>query len=67
MVFAALVLRPGINRVVNIALGVIYMVTVIAGAIGEWDYYVLGSVFEVVLLASIVYHAWTWPRPASPR
>ncbi len=67
MVFAALVLRPGIDRVVNIALGIIYMVTVIAGAIGEWGYYLLGSAVEVALLASIVYHAWTWPRLASPR
>jgi hypothetical protein len=67
MVFAALVLRPGVNRLVNVALSVIYALTIIAGAIGEWSYYVLGSVFEVVLLASIVYHAWTWPRLASPR
>ena len=60
-------LRPGVNRLVNIALSIIYTVTIIAGAIGEWDYYVLGSAFEIALLATIAYYAWTWPRLASPR
>ena len=64
MVFCALVLRPRVNRIVNIALGTIYAVTVIAGAIGEWSYYVLGSAVEVALLAAIVYYAWTWPKLA---
>ena len=61
MVFGALVLRPRVNRIVNIALGAIYAVTVIASAIGEWGYYVVGSALEVALLASVVYYAWTWP------
>ena len=61
MVFGALVLRPRLNRIVNIALGAIYAVTIVAGAIGEWSYYVLGSAVEVALLAAIVYYAWTWP------
>ena len=66
MVFAALVLRPRINRLANIALSVIYALTIIAGAIGEWDYYILGSAIEVALLASIVYYAWTWPKQPAP-
>ncbi len=66
MVFAALVLRPGVNRIANIALAAIYALTIIGGAIGEWNYYVLGSALEVALLASIVYYAWTWPRLAPP-
>lgn len=65
MVFAALVLRPGVNRLVNVALSTIYALTIIAGAIGEWNYYILGSAIEVALLASISYYAWTWPRLAS--
>lgn len=77
MVFGALVLRPRFNRIANIVLSVIYTVTIIAGAIGEWNYYVLGSAIEVALLAAVVYHAWTWPtlgpvvsddgRSATPR
>jgi hypothetical protein len=35
---------------------------IIAGTIGEWNYYILGSVTEVALLALIVYFAWTWPK-----
>ena len=66
MVFAALVLRPRINRLANIALSVIYALTIISGAIGEWAYYVLGSAVEVALLAAIVYYAWTWPRQPTP-
>ena len=69
MVFIALILRPRVNRIVNIALGIVYALTVIAGAIGEWGYYILGSAIEVALLAAIVYYAWTWPketRTASP-
>ena len=66
MVFAALVLRPRVNRVANIALSTIYALTIVAGAIGEWNYYILGSAIEVALLASIAYHAWTWPKLASP-
>jgi hypothetical protein len=62
MVFSALVLRPRVSRIVNIALGIIYALTIIVGAIGEWGYYILGSAIEVALLAAIVYYAWTWPK-----
>jgi hypothetical protein len=66
MVFCAPVLRPRIDRIVNIALAIVYALTIIAGAIGEWNYYILGSAVEVALLAAIVYYAWTWPRDAPP-
>jgi hypothetical protein len=62
MVVGALVLSPRVNRIVNIALGSVYALTIVAGAIGEWHYYVLGSAIEVALLAAIVYFAWTWPK-----
>jgi hypothetical protein len=67
MVFVALVLRPGVNRIANIALGVVYALTIVAGAIGEWSYYILGSAVEVALLAGVVYYAWTWPKVGTPR
>jgi len=66
MVFLTLVLRPGATRIANIALAVIYALTIVAGAVGEWNYYILGSAIEVVLLATIVYYAWTWPKETSP-
>ncbi len=66
MLFGTLVLRPRASRIANIALSLVYALTVVAGAIGEWGYYVLGSAVEVALLAGIVYYAWTWPGEASP-
>ena len=66
MVFVAVVLRPRVNRIANIALAIAYALTIIAAAIGEWDYYILGSAVEVALLAAIVYYAWTWPKETQP-
>jgi hypothetical protein len=65
MVFGSLVLRPRIDRIANIALSVMYALTIVAGAIGEWNYYLLGSALEVAALAAIVYYAWTWPELGS--
>ena len=66
MIFCTLVLRPRVNRIVNMALSTMYAATIIVGAIGEWSYYILGSAIEVALLAAIVYYAWTWPKDTRP-
>jgi hypothetical protein len=66
MVFLTLILRPGIARITNVALSVIYALTIVSGAIGEWNYYILGSALEVVALAAIASYAWTWPKEALP-
>jgi hypothetical protein len=66
MVFLSLILRPRIARIANVALSVIYALTIIGGAIGEWNYYILGSAIEVILLSAIAYYAWTWPKEARP-
>jgi Family of unknown function (DUF6326) len=44
------------------SLGIVYAVTIIVGAVGNWSYYILGSSIEVALLAAVVYYAWTWPK-----
>jgi hypothetical protein len=62
MVFLTLILRPRVSRIANIVLGIIYALTIIASAIGEWNYYILGSAVEVALLAAIISYAWTWPK-----
>ncbi len=63
MIVASLVLRAAINRKLNIAVSVVYAVAIAALCIGEtWVYYLIGSVFEVVLLLAITRIAWTWPR-----
>lgn len=64
MVIATLVLRPRASRIVNIALGVPFALTIVVGAVGQWGYYIFGSLLEVAFLAGIVYYAWTWPRSA---
>jgi hypothetical protein len=66
MVFLALVVPPRANRIANITLSIVYALTISAGAIGEWGYYILGSVVEVALLAAIGYYAWTWPQHTPP-
>jgi hypothetical protein len=67
MVSCALILPPRASRIANIALGIVYALTIIAGAIGDGNYYyILGSAIEVALLAAIVYYAWNWPKESPP-
>ena len=62
MVFLSLVLRPRVNRRVNIVLPILYIVSIAISSIGEtWAYYYFMSAAESVLLALIVWYAWTWP------
>jgi hypothetical protein len=65
MVFGVLVLEPKLNRVINIALAILYAASIIVTAIGEWNYYVLGSLIESAQLTGIVYYAWSWPRQSA--
>lgn len=64
MVVLSLVLRPRVNRIVNIVVSVLYIISIVVAALGEdWVYFILGSVVEVVLLAAVIRLAWTWPPP----
>ncbi len=72
MVFLSLVLPVRITRLANIVLPVLYGLTIVGSAVGEWNYYILGSAIEAVLLGGIAYYAWTWPTttataPTGPR
>lgn len=60
MIYLSLVMPRRLNRIVSISLAAIYAITIIGGAIGEWNYYVLGSAAEFVLLALVIRHSWTW-------
>ena len=63
MVVLSLVLRPRVNRIVNIVVALVYAVSIVAFSVGEtWAYYLLGSAVEVVLLAAIARTAWAWPK-----
>jgi hypothetical protein len=62
MLSLSLVLPVRVTRTANIVAAVLYAVTIVGGAIGEWNYFILGSVMEAALLAGVVYYAWTWPK-----
>jgi hypothetical protein len=64
MVALSLVLKPRVNRIVNIVVSLVYLITIIGLCIGEtWVYYLLGSFIEVILLVAIARTAWKWPPP----
>ena len=71
MIYLTLVMPRRINRIVNMVLAALYAVTIVGGAVGEWNYYVLGSLIEAVLLVMVIRHAWSWseaqmPAPVEP-
>lgn len=49
-------------RLANIVLAAVYIPTIVGGAVGEWNYYILGSAIETALLLGVIYSAWTWPK-----
>jgi hypothetical protein len=62
MVVVSLLAPARVNRVANIVVSVLYVLSIGATVIGEtWIYYILGSVVEVALLLTIARIAWTWP------
>lgn len=60
MIYLTLVMSQRVNRIVNMVVAAVYAVTIIGSAVGEWNYFILGSAVEAILLALVVYHAWTW-------
>ena len=68
MVFLSLALRPHVSRWTNLAVGALYVLTIIASAIGEsWVYSIFLSILGVALVLLIVWFAWNWPRPRATR
>jgi hypothetical protein len=66
MVFLSLALPAQANRWTNLIVGGLYVIVGIGNVIGEtWASYILGAVIEFVLLALILWYAWTWPRQAA--
>jgi Family of unknown function (DUF6326) len=64
MVVLSLVLKPRVNRIGNVVVSLIYLISVIVSAIGEeWAYYVIGTSIEAILLLGIAVTAWKWPEP----
>jgi hypothetical protein len=64
MVFLTLILRPRLTRVLNMALSILYVLTIVGQGVDEWTYYNVGSIIEVIALGVIACHAWSWPKQA---
>ena len=64
MVFLSLVLPPALSRGLNLLFGTLFTLIVLATMPGAWIFYIVLGVIEVILTASIVGYAWTWPRTA---
>lgn len=66
MVAVSLLAPARVNRILSIAISLLYVVSIVAMAIGEtWVYYILGSAIEVAILLTIAGIAWAWrARPA---
>lgn len=62
MIILSLVMKPRLNRIVNIILGIVYVVVMVISVQGEWMYYIFMGVVEIILTALIVWFAIKWPR-----
>lgn len=54
MLFLSLVLPVGAARMANIVLAAVHLPTIVGGAVGEWNYVILGSAIEAALLVGVV-------------
>jgi len=65
MVYLTMVMPRRLNRIVSIVVASIYAITIAVSSVGEWVYFVLGSLVEVVLLTLVIRLAWTWRETPS--
>ena len=65
MVFLSLTLKPKVNRLANVILGVLFTLVNISNLIGEtsWIFYISFVVVEIALTLLIVWYAWKWRNP----
>jgi hypothetical protein len=66
MVFFSLVMKPNINRLLNIIFGLFFtaiMLLIAIGSLEPWRaFYVFFALLESILTSCIVWYAWTWPK-----
>jgi len=60
MVFLTLVLRPAVGRWLNLVLAILYVVSIVASAVGEDPYFLFLSALEIAVLLAIAWYAWAW-------
>ncbi|AZG74888.1 DUF6326 family protein [Shewanella livingstonensis] len=63
MIFFTLVVKPNINRWLNIILAAFYIVLLIAvNTETGWWFYLFLTAIEILISVAIVWYAWNWPR-----
>lgn len=66
MIFLSLILSLRINRLTNIAAGVVFTLVNISNIVGEtWVYYRAFGMFEILITLLIIRHAWKSSETAS--
>jgi hypothetical protein len=61
MIFLSVVLKPSLNRWLNIICGVLYTVIILI-TMWVWAFYIFYGIIEIALTGLVVWYAWTWPR-----
>jgi len=62
MIFFTLVIKPKINRWLNIILSTLYIIMLIATNLTEtWMFYLFLTAIEVLISVAIVWYTWNWP------
>ncbi len=66
MIFLSLVLKPTINRILNIVFGLLFTIMMVLTAIDSftpwYTFYVFLAIVEAMLTFIIVWKAFKWPR-----
>lgn len=66
MVGASIILKPKINRILNIIFGTLFtiiMLVIAVNSMTEWySFYVFLAFLESVITGLIVWYAWKWPK-----
>ena len=66
MIFLSLVLKPTINRILNIVFGLLFTIMMVLTAIDSftpwYTFYVFLAIVEAILSIIIVWKAFKWPR-----
>ncbi len=66
MIALSILLKPKINRLLNIVFGTLYtlmMLLIAYSSLTAWySFYVFLAILESIITALIVYYAWSWPK-----
>ena len=66
MVFLTLVLKPKLNRWLNILIPALYIALLIAvNTETNWWFYLYLTVLEIIISLVTIWYAWNWPRKLS--